>query len=134
MQTLTRCPTCGSRKIRRVRRDLTEEWRGQRYTVPDVQIEECPDCGEQLFDHEAMQKIEAVCPAYRKKGVCRSAARKRVARGRTKGHTLARHAALQGRLGEVKARLAKLGALARLAKLRGHAKPADLHTSAAREV
>jgi YgiT-type zinc finger domain-containing protein len=60
------CPTCGSRKIRRVRRGLTRTYRGRTYTVPSVAIHECPDCGERLFDRVAMRKIEARSPAFRK--------------------------------------------------------------------
>jgi hypothetical protein len=33
--------------------------------VPNLEFEECPDCGERLFDHAAMQKIEAYSPAYK---------------------------------------------------------------------
>jgi hypothetical protein len=31
--------------------------------------EECPDCGERLFDHDAMRKIETYSPAYTKQRV-----------------------------------------------------------------
>ena len=34
--------------------------------VPNLEYYECPDCGERLFDHNAMQKIEAHSPAYAK--------------------------------------------------------------------
>ncbi len=63
---ITTCPTCGSKKIKRVRRNLKRELSGRRYVVPDVEFEECPDCGEQLFDREAMSKIEAHSPAFDK--------------------------------------------------------------------
>jgi hypothetical protein len=48
------------------------------YVVPNVEYLECPDCSEQLFDHTAMQKIEAHSPAYAK----HRAAEKRTAAGR----------------------------------------------------
>jgi hypothetical protein len=44
----------------------------------NVQFLECPDCNEQLFDHTAMQKIEAHSPAYAK----RRAAEKKTAAAR----------------------------------------------------
>ena len=64
---ITRCPTCHSRRIKRVRKTLRRTWKGQAYVVPNVEFEECPDCGERLFDHTAMQKIEAHSPAYAKR-------------------------------------------------------------------
>ena len=60
------CPTCGSKKIKRVRRDWTDEYRGKTYTVPALEFYECPDCGEELYDRDAMRKIEAHSPAYAK--------------------------------------------------------------------
>jgi len=60
------CPTCGSDKIRRVVRDLIRNYRGQTYIVPKVEFYDCPNCGEKVFDREAMLKIEAHSPAYRK--------------------------------------------------------------------
>jgi YgiT-type zinc finger domain-containing protein len=64
---ITTCPTCGSDRIELVRRDLTEEFRGQSYTVPDLEFYECPDCGEQIYDAQAMRKIEAISPAFAKR-------------------------------------------------------------------
>lgn len=60
------CPTCGSDRIRRVVRDLTRTYRDQTYTVPAVEFYDCPVCGEKVYDREAMLKIEACSPAYRK--------------------------------------------------------------------
>lgn len=74
MLKITICPTCGSRKIKRVRRDCTREAAGQRYTVPDLRFYECPNCGERLYDREAMRKIEAYSPAFREKSKKRLAA------------------------------------------------------------
>jgi YgiT-type zinc finger domain-containing protein len=64
--TITHCPTCGSREIRKVRRDFAAEFRGQPYTVPDLEFFECPACGEKVFDREAMRRIEACSPAFAK--------------------------------------------------------------------
>lgn len=60
------CPTCGSDKIRRVVRNLIRSYKGQTYTVPRVEFYECPNCGEKVFDREAMLKIETRSPAYHK--------------------------------------------------------------------
>jgi len=59
MLDLNTCPTCGSRRIKRVRRTLTRTSRGSEYTVPNLVFHECPDCGEQVFSPEAMEKIES---------------------------------------------------------------------------
>ena len=64
---IARCPSCGSRKIRRVRKDLHCEYRGQKkYDVPQVEFYACPDCKERVFSPEAMRAIYEVSPAYRK--------------------------------------------------------------------
>jgi YgiT-type zinc finger domain-containing protein len=60
------CPTCGSDKIKRVVRDLTRNYKGRTYTVPMVELYDCPNCGEKIYDHEAMLKVESYSPAYRK--------------------------------------------------------------------
>jgi YgiT-type zinc finger domain-containing protein len=60
------CPTCGSDKIRRVVRNLVRSYKGQTYSVPRVEFHECPNCGEKVYNREAMLKIEAHSPAYHK--------------------------------------------------------------------
>jgi YgiT-type zinc finger domain-containing protein len=60
------CPTCGSDQIKPVLRDLIRNFKGQSYTVPQVAFYDCPNCGEKIFDHEAMLKIETCSPAYHK--------------------------------------------------------------------
>ena len=62
MPPLTKCPTCGSHKIKRVRRNWTSVYKGQRYTVPRVSFDACPDCGEQVFDPRAVDRIQAHRP------------------------------------------------------------------------
>jgi YgiT-type zinc finger domain-containing protein len=64
MINLKTCPTCGSRRIRRVRRTVVRTACGKRYTVPNLTFHECPDCGEQVYSPEAMEKIEAHRPGY----------------------------------------------------------------------
>ena len=60
------CPTCSSDQIRRVVRNIIRKYKGQTYTVPKVEFYECPNCGEKVYDREAMLKIEAHSPAYHK--------------------------------------------------------------------
>ena len=63
METLTQCPSCGSGKIKAVRRTWVGKSRGSSYKVPNLQFYECPDCGERVFDPEAVDKIEAHRPS-----------------------------------------------------------------------
>ena len=58
------CPTCGSSKIRRVVRNITRKYKGQTYTVPKVSYYDCPNCGEKVYDREAMRRIESHSPAF----------------------------------------------------------------------
>jgi predicted RNA-binding Zn-ribbon protein involved in translation (DUF1610 family) len=53
--TISMCPTCGSKRIRRrpVRVAISN---GKKVRV---EFAVCPDCGEQLFDMEAMRRLEA---------------------------------------------------------------------------
>jgi YgiT-type zinc finger domain-containing protein len=69
MIRITMCPTCGSDKIKRVRRNWTEKVQDETYTVPNLEYYECPDCGEKVYDREAMRKIEAHSPAFSKRQV-----------------------------------------------------------------
>lgn len=71
------CPTCGSDKIRRVVRDITRKCKEQTYTVPKAEFYDCPNCGEKVYDREAMLKIEAHSPAYHKNKTLTSIRRRR---------------------------------------------------------
>ena len=64
MKNLTTCPTCGSDKIKKVRRNLKRSAKGIAYTVPLLEFYECPDCQEKVFDSEAMRKIESYSPSF----------------------------------------------------------------------
>ena len=59
------CPTCGSDKIKKVRRNWTSKTRN--YVVPNLEYYECPDCDEKVYDREAMQKIESYSSVFAKK-------------------------------------------------------------------
>ena len=62
------CPACGSKEIKRVVHDVTRNYAGQTYTVTNLSFYECPDCGEKVYDRDAMRKIEVHSPAYRNSG------------------------------------------------------------------
>jgi YgiT-type zinc finger domain-containing protein len=64
MFEITICPSCGSNKIKTVRRNWTDEFQGQTFTVPNLKFHECPEWGEKMYDREAMRKIEAHSPAF----------------------------------------------------------------------
>jgi YgiT-type zinc finger domain-containing protein len=64
MNRITKCPSCGSVKIKCVRRKWSGEYKGQRYTVENLEYYECPDCHEQVYDADAMRAIEANSPAF----------------------------------------------------------------------
>ena len=64
---ITHCPSCGSDKIKRVRRNWTGEYLGHVYTVPALEFYECPSCGERIYDRYAMRHIQAYSPAYTQK-------------------------------------------------------------------
>ena len=66
MKKIAKCPSCGSVKIKPVRRKWSGEYRGQSYTVENLEFHVCPDCNEQVFDPEAMRAIEANSPAFAK--------------------------------------------------------------------
>ena len=58
------CPNCGSNCIQPVVRDITRQYKGQVYTVPALAFYECANCGEKVYDHKAMRKIQRYSPAY----------------------------------------------------------------------
>lgn len=64
-KSLRRCPTCGSTRIRSVVGDYRTRVQGEKVVIPDLQREECPDCGEVLFSPAAMRRMES----YRKNPV-----------------------------------------------------------------
>ena len=63
MINVTKCPTCGSGRIKKVRRRWIGKYRGRTYTIPSLEFHECPACGEKVYDRDAMRKIEARSPA-----------------------------------------------------------------------
>lgn len=67
MELITVCPSCGSPALKKVRRNWTGKSKGQTYMVPNLEYYMCPQCGERLYDREAMRKIEASSPTFAKK-------------------------------------------------------------------
>jgi len=63
---IKKCPSCGSNKINKVCRDWKSTIPGKKYTISSLEFYECPECGDELYDREAMRKIEAVSPTYKK--------------------------------------------------------------------
>ncbi len=63
--TIKACPTCGSRRIRRIKRDIQSKRGGQPFIARNIDIEECPVCGERLFSPEALDQIAAQQPRKR---------------------------------------------------------------------
>jgi YgiT-type zinc finger domain-containing protein len=64
MLEIKSCPSCGSRRIKRVRQDWTGKFRNRSYSVPNLAFYECPKCGGRVYDREAMRRIESYSPAY----------------------------------------------------------------------
>ena len=64
MTVITKCPTCDSDKIKKVRRKWTGKFDGQTYSVPRLEFHECLGCGEKVYDPTAMRRIEARSPAF----------------------------------------------------------------------
>jgi YgiT-type zinc finger domain-containing protein len=48
------CPTCGSKRIRRVKRSVESRRGGEPFTARGIEVEECPDCGERRFGPDAL--------------------------------------------------------------------------------
>lgn len=72
---ITTCPSCGGKRIELVRRNWTGNFKGKEYTVPNLEYYECPDCGEKVYDREAMRQIEAHSPAFKRDASKRKPAR-----------------------------------------------------------
>ena len=66
MKKISECPSCGSTKIRKVRRRWSGVYEGKSYTVEHLEFYECPDCEERIYDPDAMRAIEAGSPAFAK--------------------------------------------------------------------
>lgn len=63
--TLKTCPVCGSKRIRQVMRDIASRRGGTPYVAREIEVDECPNCGEVLFSPEALKRISAQRPKVR---------------------------------------------------------------------
>ena len=55
---LTKCPTCGNNNLKKVRKVVTGTRQGKRYSAPNMEFYECPDCGERIYDPAAIRQLE----------------------------------------------------------------------------
>ena len=53
------CPTCGEARMQRVSQNVQTKAGRRKVTVPDVELDLCPKCGERLYDLLALRKIRA---------------------------------------------------------------------------
>ena len=67
MFQITICPSCGSNSLKKIRGNWTGKFQNQTYKVPRLESYECADCGEKIYDPQAMRKIEAHSPAFARK-------------------------------------------------------------------
>ena len=64
----------GMRQDQEVRRKWTARFQRKTYMVPNLEFHECADCGEKVYNPQAMRRMEAASPAFaRKRLVKRSA-------------------------------------------------------------
>jgi len=49
--------------MKRIRDDVSIDVDSICFVVPDIEFDDCPDCGEQIFDLAAMEKINAHRPS-----------------------------------------------------------------------
>ena len=71
MKKITKCPSCGSDTIQKVRRKWTGEYHGCAYSVENLEFYECSECHECIYDPKAMRALEAESPAFAKTEVNR---------------------------------------------------------------
>ncbi len=73
--TVSVCPTCNSRRIKRIRGTWSGSYKGKPYGVSDLDYYSCPNCGEKVYPPEAMRRIQEASPGYtrRARGQRRSA-------------------------------------------------------------
>ncbi len=69
------CPTCGSPAIQKVRGSWTGTYRGETYTLKELEYYSCPNCHEKVYSPEAMRRIQQASPAYSPQGLRRAVRR-----------------------------------------------------------
>ncbi|MBI5091769.1 MAG: YgiT-type zinc finger protein [Candidatus Hydrogenedentes bacterium] len=63
---ISHCPSCGSEKIKKLRGPVSHEFEGKVYTARGITYHQCPDCGERVYDGEAVEKMQSASPAFHK--------------------------------------------------------------------
>ena len=53
------CPSCEEKALKIVISDISRLYNGKTIIIPDVQYEKCSNCGEELYDGEAIDKIDS---------------------------------------------------------------------------
>jgi YgiT-type zinc finger domain-containing protein len=64
MKVVKVCPTCGSKKIKQITRDWKGRSHGKDYIVHSLTFYACPNCGEEVYDPEAVHKIQEESPSF----------------------------------------------------------------------
>lgn len=59
-----KCPVCGAAGMVREARDMTYAYKGEQTTIPRVQGEYCPACGEGLLDAGESGRVSAAMKAF----------------------------------------------------------------------
>ena len=67
LMNITICPSCGSPNIHRQEGEVTGTYHGQSYVIPSVSFYACADCGEKVYDREAMRTIERSSPVFQQR-------------------------------------------------------------------
>lgn len=62
-----RCPTCAKKGLRSVMRNVKTRVGKRAITVRGVPVEECPHCGERLYDLAALARIREARAASRRR-------------------------------------------------------------------
>ena len=58
IEKITRCPSCGSAKIKKIRGKWSGQYRGRPYSVRSLEYHECSNCGEKVYGPQAMRASE----------------------------------------------------------------------------
>ena len=64
MMNITVCPSCGSDTIKKMRGPVSRQFEGETYTVPGISYYACPECGERVYDGDAVSRMQAASPAF----------------------------------------------------------------------
>jgi YgiT-type zinc finger domain-containing protein len=74
MKPIARCPICASRKVHRVKGVVQFRSPAGVINVPDIEFDQCSNCGEKFFDHQASQQIDAFIASAKRRPTRRKSA------------------------------------------------------------